>query len=105
MTEATYTPQGKTAAMLDRAYELIQSVPYAVSTRWLFYRMLQEGFYSSKGDYKDKFCKATAAARHANYKEWRPDTLVDETREAITRGGGYDSENGWVTGVTRRLAC
>lgn len=105
MTESTYTPQGKTAAMLDRAFEIVQSVPYAVGLRWLFYRMLQEGFYSRKSDYKDKFCKATAAARHAFYKGWRPDTLIDETREAITRGNGFDNEADWLTAIARGLAC
>lgn len=105
MTESTYTPQVKTAEMLERAFEIINSVPYAVSARWLFYRLLQEGYYASKSDYKDKFCKATAAARHAFYKGWRPDTLVDETREPIVRGGIYESETEWLTAVSERLGC
>ena len=105
MNAETYTPQEKTATMLNRALQIVQSVPYAVSGRWLFYRLLQEGFYSSKSDYKDKFCKATAAARHAFYNGWRPDTLIDETREPITRGGNYSSELTWLTAVSNRLNC
>ncbi|MCB0110509.1 MAG: hypothetical protein KDE53_31525, partial [Caldilineaceae bacterium] len=86
-------------------FEIIQSVPYLVSARWLFYRLLQEGFYSSKGDYKNKFCKATSAARHAFYKGWRPDTLIDETREPIERGGIYTNEARWLSAISTRLNC
>ncbi len=91
--------------MLDRAWAIMQSVPYAVGARWLFYRVLQEGFYSSKSDYKDKFIKATSAARHAGYKEWRPDSLADETREAIIRGGGHASVAEWLAAVQAGLFC
>jgi hypothetical protein len=87
--------------MLDRAWELVNSVPYMVSARWLFYRLLQEGYYNSKSDYKDKFEKAISKARKAFYKDWRPDTLADETREAIERGTGYDDVASWLMGVGR----
>lgn len=100
-----YTPRGETARMLDRALELVQSVPYRVSGRWLFYRLLQEGFYNSKGDYKDKFNKATSLARHAFYNGWRPDTLADETREAIIHGFGSDDVPEWLGNVAARLTC
>lgn len=96
-----YNPRAETAETLDRAWELVNSVPYAVSARWLFYRLLQEGYYSRKSDYKDKFMKAVSAARHAFYKDWRPDTLSDETREAIERGSGYGDVASWLAGVGR----
>ncbi len=99
MLRESYTPQGKTAQILDRAYELVQSVPYQVSARWLFYRLLQEGFYSTKQDYSNKFLKAVSAARHAFYNQWRPDTLADETRESIPGGGGWESPKDWLTAV------
>lgn len=105
MPRENYAPRAETAAMLDRAWEILQSVPYAVSARWLFYRVLQEGFYSSKSDYKDKFIKATSAARHAGYKHWRPDSLADETREAIVRGNGYASVEQWLEAMQERLRC
>ena len=95
-----YNPNKKTAAALDRAYQLIKSVPYQVSARWVFYRLLQEGFYSAKSDYKNKWCKASSNARHAFYKGWRPDTLADETREAITRGRGYRNVESWLEDVS-----
>lgn len=103
--EAEYTPRGVTAAMLDRAFELVHSVPYQVGARWLFYRLLQEGFYSSKSDYKNKFVKAISAARHAFYKGWRPDTLADETRTAIERGDGAPDVPTWLAWVADGLTC
>src|SRR3990167_7704112 len=84
-----YKPEEETAVILDRGYELIQSVPYKVSTRWVFYQLLQEGYYNSKQDYANKWVKATSRARHAGYKDWRWDTLSDETREIIFRSQGF----------------
>ena len=100
-----YTPRGKTAVTLDRAFELVESVPYDVSARWLFYRLLQEGYYSKKTDYKNKFLPATSKARHAFYKQWRPDTLADETREPIIRGNGFKTPGEWVRAVQSGLEC
>lgn len=100
-----YSPRGKTAVILDRAYALAQSVPYKVSARWLFYRLLQEGHYSSKDDYKNKFLPAVSSARHAFYRDWRPDTLADETRSAITRGNGFLSPDGWLRALALNASC
>ena len=96
MISESYTPRGETAKILDRAYALIQSVPNQVSARRLFYRLLQEGWYSQKSDYGGKFLKAVSAARHAFYKDWRPDTLADETREPIKRGGQWTDVPDWL---------
>lgn len=100
-----YTPHGKTRSILDRAYELVQSVPYAVSARWLFYRLLQEGCYSGKQDYKNKFLPTISAARHAFYKGWRPDTLADDTREAVERGTGSQDVTAWLESVASYATC
>ena len=96
-----YKPQPRTAAILDRAFDLVESVPYQVSARWLFYRLLQEGYYRTKDDYKNQFLKAVSAARHAFYKDWRPDTLADETREVIERGTGFTDGAAWLDAVAR----
>lgn len=101
----SYTPRGDTAAILDRALDLVQSVPYQVSARWLFYRLLQEGFYTQKGDYANKFLKAVSSARHSFYGGWRPDTLADETRESIVRGNGFDDPQEWLEALADRLTC
>lgn len=103
MIREDYSPRRATAQILDRAYSLVQSVPYQVSARWLFYRLLQEGYYSSKDDYSNKFLKAVSAARHAFYKNWRPDTLADETREADVRGGGFEDMSEWLRFYSRRI--
>lgn len=107
MSETLFNPNNTTRAILARALELVESVPYQVSARWLFYRLLQEGYYSKKSDYKNKFIKATAAARRAFWDGWRPDTLADETREAIIRGSvfGPADPSAWLRLVSERLAC
>ena len=105
MSADTYAPRGQTAEILDRALELVRSVPYQVSARWLFYRLLQEGYYTCKGDYGNKFLKAVSAARRAFYGGWRPDTLADETREAIHRGGHAGSVEDWLQMYARGLTC
>lgn len=96
----SWQPQKKNAAMLARAWELVQSVPYQVSARWVFYRLLQETWYSQKSDYNNKFMKAVSAARHAFYQGWRPDTLADETRTPIIRGSGYRDVESWINAVS-----
>jgi hypothetical protein len=100
-----YKPQAETKAILDRAWELVNSVPYQVSARWLFYGLLQEGYYTSKGDYKNKFMKAISNARHANYGDWRPDTLADDTREAVYRGHGHRTPNKWIIALAEDIEC
>lgn len=74
----------KTQKILKVALDHVNSVPYKVSLRWLFYRLYQEGFYKTKEDY-DKLDYICSRARHTNWNGWRPDTLADETREAIHR--------------------
>ncbi|MBW1716553.1 MAG: hypothetical protein JRJ77_12145 [Deltaproteobacteria bacterium] len=74
-----YQPYGKTKLILDKAMAHIESVPYQVSLRWVFYRLLQDGFYNKKADY-DKFATLTSRARKNWYDGWNPETLSDETR-------------------------
>ena len=100
-----YKPQRRNAAILDRAFELVNSVPYRVSARWVFYRLLQEGFYSKKDDYKNQLLPALSDARHAFYKDWRPDTLADDTRAAVVRGNGFRDEKAWLKALAAQVAC
>jgi hypothetical protein len=72
-------------ALATRALEHIQSVDYKVSLRWVFYRLLQDGFYKEKSDY-NRFMQLTSKWRHKELFGWRPDTLADETCEIIIRG-------------------
>ena len=77
----SYKPQKKKAIILTRAIEHINSVSYKVSLRWVFYRLVQEGYYK-KTEYSN-FDDLASRARHAFFEGWRPDTLADETRNAI----------------------
>lgn len=74
--------------MLARGLEHIRSVPYKVSLRWLFYRLLQDGIFTEKTDYKD-FVNRLAYYRGGFKQGWRPDSLVDDTRITTYEGWGY----------------
>ena len=80
-----YQPNAKSREILARAWEHVQGVEYQVTARWLFYRLLQDGFYSSKADY-EKLLALLSRARHNQWESWRPDSLIDDGREAIVRG-------------------
>ena len=86
-----YKPHPRQREILDRAYDLIQSVPYKVSLRWLFYRLIQEGYYKRKEDYKVKWTPTCSIARKRFYKNWHPDILADETRHRIPVVGYHRS--------------
>ncbi len=81
-----WKPTGRSAEILGRAMDYIQSVPYQVSARWVFYRLLQDGIYNQKSDYRT-FIGLTSRARHSGL--WAPDLLADETRDmVIARSAG-----------------
>jgi hypothetical protein len=93
----TYTPQPQTAKILDRAWEHVQSVPYQVSLRWLFYRLLQDGIYHSKEDYQAFKSSGglMSRARKEFYKDWSPWTLADDSRHPIVRHGRFQTMDEW----------
>ena len=62
--------------------EHLRSVTYQVSVRWVFYRLLQDGFYSKKSDYVN-FIQLTSRARHCEWNGWHPEILADETRDML----------------------
>ncbi len=99
--EKLYKPQSGQEKILAKAYELVQSVPYQVSARWLFYGLLQAGVYPDKDSYKGKFLPLIAKARKQFYKDWRPDTLADDTRNPVIRGDGFVDEQHWLEAVGR----
>jgi len=81
-------PDPKTQEILNTALAHVESVSYKVSLRWVFYRLYQEGYYSTKEGY-NKFEYLASRARHTRWNGWKPDTLADETREIIRRIYGY----------------
>ena len=106
MSRGEYMPRKETADMLELATAYVQSVAYAVTARWLFYRLIQDGTYSAKSDYKTKFLPALSKARKSFYNGWRPDSLADDTREAIIRGAGFENGEAWAMAVAHGgLAC
>ena len=96
-----YRPRKDQADILDRAYDLIQSVPYRVTARWLFYRLLQESYFKDKDAYKAKFLPLLSKSRKSFYKQWTPETLADDTRVAVMRGDGWTSETSFLMDVGR----
>ena len=95
----TYNPHGKTEKILAAAWEHLQSVPYKPSLRWLFYRLLQDGFYTGKDDYRNKFKDALITARKEFYRGWRPDSLIDDSRTPVVRVGGDRDAAAWACDV------
>ena len=100
-----YKPHKRSREILTRAWGHVQSVPYQVTARWLFYRLLQDGYYKTKSDYDNKFLPLLSRARHCFYESWRPDTLADDRRAPIVRGDGYESPAAWVEMLASRARC
>lgn len=78
--------------ILDSAMDALSAVPYKVSLRWLFYRLIELGYYSEKGDYRH-FKDLQARYRKSQKRGWAPDTLVDDTRPVVYRGDGAEGED------------
>ena len=91
-----YRPRKEAEAALNYLREKIDKVPYKVSARWGFYRILQ-GLGYRKGDYK-KFIRWESRARKNFWNGWAPDTFEDDTRQTYWSGGGYSNFKEWVDG-------
>jgi len=99
--DPSYNPRPKICEWLARGFEHVQSAPYKVSARWVFYRLLEDGFFDNKDDYTNKFEKPFSKARHAISSncqavlDWKPDTVIDETIMTINRTGYYETAEKW----------
>ena len=101
-----YSPSTEGQKILEAARGYVDSVDYQVTARWLFYRLLQDSFYTRKEDYKGKFIPLLSRARKAFYEGWKPDSLADTARSATIRGGGHTSVRDWFAAVTSAgVAC
>jgi hypothetical protein len=87
----TYKPSRQNTKILKIAFDHIKSVLYKVSLRWVFYRLLQEGYYTSKNDY-NKWKSLASVARKRFHLSWHPNLLADDTRSIISRNFGYHNE-------------
>ena len=95
-----YQPNKKSAEILARGWGHVKSIPYRATSRWLFYRLLQDGVYKSKDDYKNLFIPLFSRARHNQYQGWRPDTLVDDRRSPIEYDNPWENIDEWVRSMS-----
>jgi len=93
--EGDFEPQKHCIPILEAAMSHINSVDYGVTLRWVFYRLLQDGSYKKKEDYK-AFIRLQGYARKHFYNGWRPDTFADVSREVVIQGNGWDSLDEWL---------
>ncbi len=99
-----YKPTAPVARILDMALAEVNAVQYGVTARWVFYRLLQAGVLHTKADYK-RLLSYLSRARKEWWDGWRPDTLTDDTREALVRGAGFDSGQSWADAVLQQSTC
>lgn len=85
-----YKPTTRVKEILDFAQGIINSLPYKISLRFLFYALKQQGYYASKKEYRN-FKERCIEARRNFYDKWRPWTLEDEGRSRITRAWGEEN--------------
>lgn len=111
----TYQPKAETQRILEEADRWVNSVPYQVTARWVFYRLLQGGIYGDKSGYKH-LLGILSKARKEFYDTWRPWTLADDTRAPILmqregyytlkcRGWGFTSGKEWLSTIKSELNC
>lgn len=94
-----WQPRQKQQEILDRAWEWKMGVPYAVSSRWIFYKLYDKDHLyagSKKLAYHNLFMPLFSKARKQSYGNWRPDSLIDDTREEVLAGFGYFDEKEWL---------
>jgi hypothetical protein len=92
-----YNPRPETADLLKHAYDISQSVPYEVTTRWVFYQLVQ--LYGFPKSAYGKLKGILSKARHSFYEGWAPDTLTDDSREIVELEGGFDTIADWVVAM------
>ena len=102
-------------AILARALQYVQSVTYAVTARWVFYRLLQDGLLQTKGDYR-RLLGYLSKARKNWYNGWTPFTLADDTRAPLlterygmyefhVRGPSFKTGAEWLERLVAELNC
>lgn len=92
-----FKPHKKGVELLNWCLTKIKSISYKPTLRWVFYRCVQEHGLQKK-DYKN-FIALTSRARHYFWNGWRPNTLIDETKEISTLGEGFESIIDWLKAI------
>lgn len=94
-----WQPRPKGQEILDKGWAWKEGVPYKVSARWIFYKLYDFDHLFNvpkKQAYKNLFLPLFSKARKRFYGNWRPDSLVDDSREELLHGFGYTDEKEWL---------
>jgi hypothetical protein len=84
-SHSSWQPSPESRRILDFAMAKIESVPYKVSSRWSFYRVLQAGYLKTKADVT-RWDYLSSRARKRFFGKWRPGTLKDSIRRCDWNG-------------------
>lgn len=109
-------PNARNIAILERAVELVNSVPYDVTARWLFYGLWQRGYYSHQQKTEKKsakeraygnFCDLMSELRHSppEWQERFPISLADDRRDPIHFTDGYRTPAEWLQHTRDNIQC
>lgn len=110
-----WRPRQKQQEILDRGWYWKESVPYEVSSRWIFYKLYDKDHLfgdmvarvarstlirfennPKKYAYHNLFMPLFSKARKEFSGNWRPDSLPDDSREEVLAGFGYTDEKEWL---------
>jgi len=108
-------PNEYNSKLLDRALEMVQSVSYRVTLRWMFYGLWQEGWYrhvkptkraNAKQRAYETFASLMSRLRHSDdfYWQW-PIELADDRRDPVYRSQGFADVDEWLEHQKKKLAC
>jgi hypothetical protein len=89
--ENPYQPRKRNAALLDRALEHVTSVPYNVTLRFVFYRLVTDGLVKKSLNGYGRLTEVTTKARYAKIRGWNEWTLTDSTRRPQKQDSSHDT--------------
>jgi len=94
-----WQPRPTQQKILERGWYWKESVPYKVSARWIFYKLYDYDHLFNvpkRKAYHNLFLPLFSKARKQSYDNWRPDSIVDDSREEFLVGFGYADEREWL---------
>ena len=94
-----WQPRPTQQKILERGWHWKESVPYRVSSRWIFYKLYDYDHLFNvpkKRAYHNLFLPLFSKARKQSYDNWRPDSLIDDSRVEFLAGFGYADEKEWL---------
>ena len=94
-----WQPRPTQQKILERGWYWKESVPYKVSARWIFYKLYDYDHLFNvpkRKAYHNLFLPLFSKARKQFHDNWRPDSIVDDSREEFLVGFGYADEREWL---------